>query len=270
MFDPVQEHSLDYAIRHEQWPLARFLAVHLQKILPKTITPLDLLFLLGLVCSRLGLMRFWDTHAGADLLCHVFDALLDTAETRQKKRLRSWGDTTHRRFCHRDLAQKLVTAEELPRSAYMLEQRVFQEALLAAHLLRGARRFGRRQQLQWAQYHQAAGIVLSRLLEVWLKLRKETSPCIAYTCLRWALRKVWQALFGAEAPLLDLLQEQDMPQWVEVETLDVMTEMARRGHTRTPEALAHVVAEWQRGNLPQRPPKHCVEWPEGDIVRFKV
>jgi hypothetical protein len=95
MFDPVQEHNLDHALRHDEWPVGRFLAHHLQGCLPNTITPLDLLFLVGLACTPLGLKRLWDTHAGAKLLCEAFELMLNTADTRQKKRLLSWGDTTH-------------------------------------------------------------------------------------------------------------------------------------------------------------------------------
>ncbi len=272
MFNPIQEHNLDHALRHDEWPVGRFLAYHLKGCLPKTITPLDLLFLVGLVCSRLGLHRLWDTHAGAKLLCEAFELIVTTAEQRQKKRLPSWGDQDHRRsFSQRDFLQQSITAEDLPRSAYELEERLFKEALLAVHLLRGARRCGRRQQGQWQLYHQAAAIVMTRILEAWLKLRKETSDWMAHACLRHALQRVWQALFGLETPVSELLDEQDMPQWIEVEVLDVMTDMAKRGHTRAPAMLARVVAAWQKGNLPKRPPKTGVkDWPEGKIVRFRV
>jgi hypothetical protein len=147
---------------------------------------------------------------------------------------------------------------------------LFKEALLAIHLLRGARRCGRRQQRQWQLYHQAAAVVLTRLLEAWLKLRKEASDWIAYTCLRHALQRAWQTVFGPAAPVLELLEEKDMPLWVEVETFQVMTEMARRGHRRAPASLARMVAEWQRGNLPPPAPPPGVDWPERHTVRFKV
>jgi hypothetical protein len=271
MYDPVQEHALDHAIRHDEWPIARFLAHHLRGILPRHITPLDLLFLVSLVCTRLGLARLWDTHAGAKLLCEAFDLLLTTADARQKKCLLSWGDPKHRRaFSQRDFLQPSITAEDLPRSAYELEERLFQEALVAAHLLRGARRSARRQQGQWQLYQQAAAVVFTRLLEVWLKLRKETSDWIAYACLRHALKRVWQALFGQAAPVPACIDEQDLPLWIEVEAFQVMTDMAKRGHTRAPAALARVVAEWQRGNLPPPAPPQSQPWPERHTVRFKV
>jgi hypothetical protein len=167
--------------------------------------------------------------------------------------------------------QKSLTAEDLPRSAYELEERQFKEALEAEHLLRGSRRAARRQQAQWQLCHQAIAFVLTRILEAWLKLSRETSDWIVYTCLLHALQRAWRALFGPDTPVPDLLQEQDLPRWLEVETLQVMTDMAKRGHTCPPEALAKLVTEWQRDNLPQRPPEAGVkDWPEGHLVRFKV
>jgi hypothetical protein len=269
MRDPFQDFNLYHTLRDNEWPLGRFLAFYLHGIFARLFVPLDLLYLLRYVQHKLHMGLFWQPHAGAELLCQVLMLILDTAEERQRKYQRSWGDPQHRRFRLRDLVQEAISAERLPRSAYVLAERLYEELRLAVHLLRGARWYARRQQALWQSYHQAAAIVLSRVLVIWLRLRKETSPWVAYACLRTALRQVWRLLFGERTALPDVLEEQSVSVWTEAETLEVFAHMAKRGHTRAPRALAGIVAEWQRGNLPVLPREGEV-WPEAHVTRFRV
>jgi hypothetical protein len=270
--DPFDDFNLDKTLRNDEWPLARFLAYYLLGFVEGWLSPWDLLLLLKYSLQHLPLRLFWEPTAGAELLCYAFDLILKTAQERQKKCLLSWGDTEHRRFSQkRDLIQKPVRFEDLPPSPSALCERLLQEALVVIHLLRGARFYAHIHSPLWQLYHQHAGIALSRLYTVWLRLRKETTPWIAYLCLRWALGEAWQVLFGPKAPLPEKLDEQDMPLWAEVETFEVLSQLTRKvPHARVPKPLLKVVWEWTHGNPPPPRPPVGEDWPEAFTVRFKV
>jgi hypothetical protein len=109
------------------------------------------------------------------------------------------------------------------------------------------------------------------LYTVWLRLRKETSVWMAYTCLRWALGEAWKVLFGPHAELPEKLKEKDMPLWAEHETLEVLTKLVKRvPHARVPKPFLKVMAQWQKGNLPPPRPPLGEDWPEAHTSRFKV
>jgi hypothetical protein len=137
--------------------------------------------------------------------------------------------------------------------------------------LRGARFYAHIRSPLWQLYHQHAGIALSRLYTMWLRLRKETTPWIAYTCLRWALGEAWRVLFGPKAALPEKLDEQDMPLWAEWGTFEVLSKLTQKvWHAKVLRPLLKVVDEWQGGNpQPPRPPEG-EDWPEALTVRFKV
>jgi hypothetical protein len=163
------------------------------------------------------------------------------------------------------------TADDLPRSPYELCERLLKEALVVIHLFRGARIYAHPHNSDWQLYHQHGAVALSRLAVTWLKLRKATSPYMAYTCLRWALGEAWKTLFGPKAELLEKLKAQDMPLWAEWETFEVLSKLTREArHARAPRPFQPIVAQWQRGNLPTPRPPQGEAWPEAHTVRFKV
>src|SRR5260370_12719821 len=129
MCDSVERYRLQGAFLRNDWPLGRFLATYLYRIAPPFFLPLDLFYLLNYVLTKLHLDLFWDTHAGAKLLCQALDLILTTAETRQKRRQRAWGDTAHRRFGQRDWVQQPIKADTLSRSAYVLRAQLAKERL---------------------------------------------------------------------------------------------------------------------------------------------
>ncbi len=270
--DPFDDFNLDRTLRNDEWPLARFLACYLMGVVDRWLSPLDLLYLLKYSLHQLALRLFWEPTAGAELLCSALDLILRTALARQKKRLLSWGDKEHRRFSQkRDLIQQPIKLEDLPPSPAALCERLLQEALVVIHLLRGARFYAHSHSPLWQLYHQHAGIALSRLYTVWLRLRKETTPWMAYLCLRWALGEAWQTLFGPKAELPEKLDAQDMPLWAEWETFEVLRELTRQvPHARVPRPLLKVVHEWTHGNPPPPRPPEGEDWPEAYTVRFKV
>src|SRR5260370_29857372 len=118
MCDSVERYRLQGAFLRNDWPLGRFLATYLYRIAPPFFLPLDLFYLLNYVLTKLHLDLFWDTHAGAKLLCQALDLILDTAETRQKQRHRAWGDTAHRRFGQGDSVQRALPEDILARTPY--------------------------------------------------------------------------------------------------------------------------------------------------------
>jgi hypothetical protein len=270
--DPFDDFNLDRTLRQDEWPLPRLLAFYLVGKVEQWLSPVSLLDLLKYSLHYLTLRLFWEPTGGSELLCYALNLLLSTAEARQKKRLLSWGDKAHRRFSiKRDLMLKTLKLDDLPRSPYVLCERLLEEAMLAIHLLRGARMYAHRRHSLWQLYHQNAAIALSRLYTTWLKLRKETSLWMAHTCLRWALGEAWQTVFGPKAELPERLQAQDMPLWAEWETFEVLKELTQKApHAKVPRPFVPVVAEWQRGNLPPPRPPVGEDWPEAFLARFKV
>lgn len=237
----------------------------------RRLSPLELLALVKYSLHEPTLSLLWDASAGSELLCYALDLLLTTAWQRQKKRLLSWGDKEHRRFSRkRDLIQQPITADDLPRGPYKLCERLLKEVLVVIHLLRGARYFAHLHNPIWQLYHQHAAIALSRLYTTWLKLRQETSPWVASTCLRWALGEAWKTLFGPTADLPERLKEQDVPLWAEWEAYEVVSDPRRAARDmRIPRPLEPLVAQWRRHYLPLRPPAGEA-WPEAHTSRFKV
>jgi hypothetical protein len=135
--DPFDEFNLERTLRHDEWPLARFFITYLAGLVDGWLSPHDLLYLLKYSLHSLKIRLFWEETAGSELVCYALDLIVKTAEARQKKRLLSWGDKEHQRFCQkRDLIQQSIEIEDLPPSPAALYERLVKEALLVIHLLR--------------------------------------------------------------------------------------------------------------------------------------
>ncbi|HEY7126218.1 MAG TPA: hypothetical protein VH540_19905 [Ktedonobacterales bacterium] len=251
MRNPMQFFSLEHAQKHNQFPIARFFAGYLARRVPTPVNPLSALALLEFAHPRLNRHCFWVDNVGSALICEAFDLILDTAQDRQKNGERSWGPAKKlQRFRRADLLVEPLNIAALSEVSSVLSQQLVEEALRAVRLLRAAREFCGKEQVDWLSTHAAAGVALARLFETWLALRHHTSPFIARVCLRWALEQVWRLLFGEQAPLPALFDRDKMPLKIERETLRIFANEWKKHQSPPPAPFLGVVQQWQGGNLP--------------------
>ncbi len=268
MINPFLPTSLNDVSEDELLPLVTLLCDTLMRHAPIVLPLPDVMGLLECVHPRLNLGHFTVTSDGSNYLCRAVTVVLDAALTAEQRHERAWGGKDDpQRFRQRDCMQEPLRRCDLPTSSHDIHKCLEQEFPLLLRLLRCARRFFWQRSLLWQACLQAAAIVLSRILLLWMHLRRLIGGWCAEVCLRAALRKTWELLFGTRLPLPDLLKKLPMTLRRERKTLRMFIEEGKNAQALPPEPFAELVARWQAGLLP---PAHELSKEEEDQERCLV
>jgi hypothetical protein len=268
MINPFLPTSLDDVPEDELLPLATLLCETLMRRAPVAVALPDVLGVLEHVHPQLKLGLFTVPSAGSNYLCRALTVVLDAALTAEQRHERAWGSKDDpQRFRQRDCIQEPLRRFQLPATSHALHQRLSDEVPLLLRLLRWTRRFFWQRNLLWGACLQAAAIVLSRILLLWLALRRKIGGWCAHVCLRAALRKAWALLFGGRAPLPDALKKLPMTLRRERKTLLIFCKEGMDAGALPPEPFAELIARWQAGLLP---PAHELSEEEEDQERCLV
>jgi hypothetical protein len=268
MINPFIPTSLDGIPEEELVPAATLLCDCLMRHAPAWVTLPDVMGVLEHAHPWLDVNLLTVISDGSNSLCRAVVEVMEAAITYEQRHQRAWGGKDDpQRFRQRDCIQVPLDRKKLPRTSHDLDKRLVAEMPLLLRLLRCARRFFWRGNLLWQACLQAAAIVLSRVLLLWLALRRKIGGWCAQVCLRAALRKAWLMLFGAGAELPKLLKKLPMTLRRERKTLRLFIKEHKNGGVLPPEPFAELVARWQAGLLP---PAHELSEAEEDEVRCEV
>jgi hypothetical protein len=140
------------------------------------------------------------------LLCFLLPMYVLMTDRQLKRKQRVSGGRVFGplyRFTEADLIQRPADRDALRRlGTDTLFHLIGDEMRLLVRLLRAAQQMFRRAPLSegWLPAHQAAMVVLLRLVQISAELRHRESRFLAEECLRWQARKVWDELFARIPP----------------------------------------------------------------------
>jgi hypothetical protein len=140
------------------------------------------------------------------LLCFLIPMYLLMTDRQLKRKQRVYGGRVFGhlyRFTEADLEQRPADRDALKRlGTDTLFHLIGDELRLLIRLLRAAQQIFRRAPLseEWLPAHQAAMVVLLRLVQISAELRQRGSRFLAEECLRHQARVVWNELFARIPP----------------------------------------------------------------------
>ncbi len=258
----------------ERHPLAYFLARYPTLNQPN---PEPLTNAVGVLSVYMDTRPLHDDHAGASMLCYDLPLIITAIRKRrhQKKRaLGGRGKKQRQRFTLSDLAIQPLDAAKLPRQIAPLCQRMKQELpRLIRLVLEAQAAYEAGVQRYWLACHEAVAIALLRVQALFVALRRLTTSWFALLCLRWALRRGWEAFLGkgrftrAAKPWLE-----EVP-ITRAEEAELWRILSRAGECEgaPPEPFVGLIARWQAGEVPVQPPKDRKQpWPEGEQMRCAI
>jgi hypothetical protein len=263
LYPPDEKHALAYFMRH--YPTQN---------LPN---PEPLTDAIGVLSPRMDTRRFHDLHAGSSMLCYDVPLIVAAIRKRLKQRKRALGGRKHpQRFHRRDLAVKLLEADKLPKQLRLLCRLLKQEApRLIRLVLESQAAYEEDLEMYWRVCHEAVGIAMLNMQTLFVAIRRKTSsPWFALLCLRWALRKGWEAFMGKDR------FSREARRWLGEIPITIKQEreiwrvlfLAGQAQEAPPEPFIPLIARWQRGDTPPAPPPNTRlrDWKEGDVSRLTI
>ncbi len=200
---------------------------------------------------------FWQETFISTALCKAMLFVLCASATREDQhKTIAGGKANPNRYRESDLIQTLPEESSLPRRSGPICRRLLDELPLLIRLMRKAQRAYWKSNPLWKVCHQAAAIVLLRIVRMCKTLRRQSTAWFTHVCLRWAFRVVWGNLFAGDNRRSPEAEEQlkPLPMTVSHERAAFAFLMREgRESAEPPPPFELVLARWLVGDLPPIP-----------------